>query len=235
MRKNLVGQRFGRLIAVESVGYCGRNIKWKCVCDCGNETTVSSSHLGTKNPTRSCGCLHTKTSLIGQRFGKLVVFGKHTSKNKWYELRWLCKCDCGKESIVSTHALRQGVGSCGCSRIILPKGVRSMHKAFQTYKDRARIKGYEFLLGKADFERLTQNACFYCGALPSNRARTFNFNGDYIYNGIDRMDNTRGYVLDNCVSCCFFCNRAKGTKSQQEFYLWITSVYMIIKGEINDI
>lgn len=60
---NLSGVRFGKLVAIEP---CGRsadgNVIWKCKCDCGNTTTVSSNNLRTGH-TRSCGCL-AKESLV---------------------------------------------------------------------------------------------------------------------------------------------------------------------------
>jgi hypothetical protein len=38
-----------------------------------------------------------------------------------------------------------------------------------------------------------------------------------LYNGIDRIDNARGYERDNIVPCCKFCNRAKSAMPQKEF------------------
>ena len=54
--------------------------------------------------------------LTGKRFGKLTVIKKH-NQDKWGCWNWLCKCDCGKESIVSGGHLRgMKTKSCGCSR-----------------------------------------------------------------------------------------------------------------------
>ena len=59
----LIGERFGRLVVVECAGQrrlpCGTSYTaWRCKCDCGNETIVSTSCLTReKNNTRSCGCL----------------------------------------------------------------------------------------------------------------------------------------------------------------------------------
>lgn len=53
--KNLVGQSFGRLFVIERNGRKGNKALWKCRCDCGNETNVTSSDLVTGN-TQSCGC-----------------------------------------------------------------------------------------------------------------------------------------------------------------------------------
>lgn len=60
LRIDLRGRRFHRLVAVEDVGknrHGGR--RWRCLCDCGNETTVSAGVLLQGDNTRSCGCLKT--------------------------------------------------------------------------------------------------------------------------------------------------------------------------------
>lgn len=54
---DLCGQRFGRLLALEQVPATKRGAIWRCRCDCGNEKTVASYKLRTKN-TSSCGCYH---------------------------------------------------------------------------------------------------------------------------------------------------------------------------------
>ena len=51
--------------------------------------------------------------LITQRFGRLTVF-KRAESGKW-GARWLCKCDCGKLTTVSSASLIKGnTKSCGC-------------------------------------------------------------------------------------------------------------------------
>lgn len=74
--KDRVGQRFGRLIVIEFSHITenkSRNAYWKCFCDCGNETIVSSSHLG--RGTNSCGCIARENS--AKRIKKLHTLGKH--------------------------------------------------------------------------------------------------------------------------------------------------------------
>lgn len=54
------------------------------------------------------------TDLSGQRFGKLTVIRFHETRNK--HPYYLCKCDCGNETIVRGGALKQGeTTSCGCT------------------------------------------------------------------------------------------------------------------------
>lgn len=50
-RKQLKGKRFGKLTAVEYIGYS----QWRCVCDCGNEK-VATTHALTTGVTAHCGC-----------------------------------------------------------------------------------------------------------------------------------------------------------------------------------
>jgi len=54
----LEGQRFDRLVVVERTGSDKhKQAMWRCRCDCGNESIVSTNKLRKQN-TRSCGCLH---------------------------------------------------------------------------------------------------------------------------------------------------------------------------------
>ena len=43
--------------------------------------------------------------------------------------------------------------------------------------------------------------CHYCGVVEDRGVAEFN--------GVDRFTNTKGFVLDNCVSCCTMCNTMK--------------------------
>ena len=54
-----------------------------------------------------------KLDLTGQRFGSLTVL--HPAANIGKKTAWVCRCDCGKETIAKTHHLRCGhTKSCGC-------------------------------------------------------------------------------------------------------------------------
>ena len=119
--KDLTGMRFGKLIVIERKGSnkYGRAL-WLCKCDCGNEKIQSSRDLLGGHAT-SCGCSKkerikdlTFEDLIGQRFGRLIVIRQEgRTKNK--QVKWLCKCDCGNEAVVTTSHLKLGhIKSCGC-------------------------------------------------------------------------------------------------------------------------
>lgn len=63
--KNISGQRFGRLIVLESTNDRKPNgsIVWRCLCDCGNITLSISSELKRGNK-KSCGCLSKEVAAI---------------------------------------------------------------------------------------------------------------------------------------------------------------------------
>jgi hypothetical protein len=59
---NLLGKRFGRLLILKRVyNEKGKDTKWLCKCDCGNEITTSSTLLR-DGRTKSCGCLRNEVS-----------------------------------------------------------------------------------------------------------------------------------------------------------------------------
>jgi len=55
-------------------------------------------------------------NLIGERFGRLLVI-QVAGRNKYGQIKWLCKCDCGNTKAVFGSDLKRGkVKSCGCLR-----------------------------------------------------------------------------------------------------------------------
>ncbi len=115
--KDISNLKFGMLTAVSLVNglTADRCVRWKCVCDCGNELVVKSSSLRSGN-TKSCGCNYRK-DLTGKRFGRLIV--EKYLDAYWHGSRlWQLKCDCGKITKATGNHLKQGdVKSCGCLRL----------------------------------------------------------------------------------------------------------------------
>jgi len=59
---DVMGHRFGRLIAIRKITPPGTRSKWECRCDCGAITIAALSHLR-GGQTRSCGCLRREVSV----------------------------------------------------------------------------------------------------------------------------------------------------------------------------
>ena len=56
--------------------------------------------------------------LTGQKFNRLTVI-KRSNKNKNKKVYWLCKCECGNLTVVSSDKLKGGITkSCGCLQIL---------------------------------------------------------------------------------------------------------------------
>lgn len=166
--------------------------------------------------------------ITGQRFGRLKVIGRRYLNTKDRHTRWLCKCECGIERIVDKSSLISGkTRSCGCLRKgragkpRLGYGVANMRRTIEGYKRHAKKRGLEWSLTEERFKEIAQKDCYYCGAKPNNIRKAHGYNGDYIYNGIDRVDNIKGYIIDNIVPCCKTCNLAKNNLTLQEFKDWI--------------
>lgn len=71
--KNITAQRFGRLIASGPIGKNKHNkMIWLCQCDCGNTTTVLTSHLLSGN-TASCGC-HGRTLAFTHKMSYAAIY-----------------------------------------------------------------------------------------------------------------------------------------------------------------
>ncbi len=52
----MIGKRFGRLVVSSRAGSTAHGKKlWLCICDCGNQSHVTTGHLNSKT-TVSCGC-----------------------------------------------------------------------------------------------------------------------------------------------------------------------------------
>lgn len=174
--------------------------------------------------------------LTGQKFGKLTVI-KRENNNKYGSATWMCKCDCGNETIVmGSNLKRKEIISCGCypkGVVPFPNGEADAHKLFRDYKFKAKNKDIPFELSLEEFLKLTSGNCFYCGAKPSQikkSGRTKN-SDSYIYNGIDRINSNEGYTKENTVTCCWKCNRAKSTMMQKDFFEWVNNIYKNLRNK----
>jgi len=165
---------------------------------------------------------------------KVVGFSHYQLRPKGGRVQiWQTQClKCSQIRFMQPSNLRKTT-SCLCQSekrlALLHKGNVKDDIAFKyvlnDYKHSAKKRGIRFSLEESDFRRLTQQPCFYCGVAPSkvkdrNGSHVFK-RSKFVYNGIDRVNNTKDYNFQNCVSCCRDCNIAKGTRTIEEFFAWI--------------
>lgn len=243
-QEDITGQKFGRLTAIKKTNISGERSKFLCKCDCGGEKECRTVRL--KNgEIRSCGCLQKETrelqtkDITGQTFGRLFVLKRNghleRMNGKTKVSAYLCQCICGKTKTISGSDLRSGhTTSCGCGRAVDDPRVNS---AKQIYK-----RGYND--GNLTFEQfmeLTQQNCYYCNATPTNNhndfkigaAVTSQLNGNFNYNGLDRVNSNLVHDFENLVPCCKVCNKAKGERSFDDFKNHIIKSYNHMKSDSN--
>ena len=75
-----------------------------------------------------------KLDLTGQRYGKLTVLSP--AQNIGQRTAWLCRCDCGKDTVAATVRLRNGrQTSCGCDQAHFGEPPAAIGRASLTYVD----------------------------------------------------------------------------------------------------
>ena len=176
-------------------------------------------------------------NLKGKIFGYLTVIKRtYSFSEKSTYAYWLCKCKCGNKVIRTSNTLVMGnTKSCGCLKIEKIKhtgflnrnmsGVTPFNILYQRYKNNAKSRRLIFRLTKSEFKKLINRPCFYCQQPPSKIIHNYKRPKDFIkYNGIDRKNNTVGYIKNNCVTCCIFCNRAKYNCTLKEFTTWLKNI-----------
>jgi 5-methylcytosine-specific restriction endonuclease McrA len=135
--------------------------------------------------------------------------------------------------MTATRIMNKSSFSCGC---LNPAGGKKTHATPQVVNE--LIGWYIYGASQRDLVfALTHEQCFalfvrkctYCGILPYTVKK--HKLGAFLYNGIDRVDNQKGYTLENSVPCCKTCNLAKHKLSLSEFKAWIQRIAYHNYGE----
>jgi len=175
---------------------------------------------------------------IGDIFNHWTVISRANNK-KDGSTNWNCKCICGTLKVVSSSSLRDGASkSCGCLQKATMQAKRSdeslLKKHYRSYKSGANYKwrNYEFRITYEEFKKLAMSSCYYCGQAPSDKRHHYHKTKGkmedifILVNGVDRVDNTKGYTIDNSVSCCGMCNQMKLDYSLDDFLTKIKQIYL---------
>lgn len=235
-RIDLVGKVFGCLTVVskaETVMYKNSyKGMWNVRCECGEKHVITSQSLR-KSSKKSCS---NKCPLSYNIMGSRLIDVCCSSCGDKYQVRqgsiWkgnrvgssrLCqKCLSKKGSDATKGAIAHNR---------LPDGQAAFNSLFMSYKRNAeKHRGINFSLSKDEFKELTSLECVYCGAAPSTYRAPESLrwkgknSGFYIYNGIDRIDSSKGYETNNVVPCCPTCNYMKSDMSVDNFYSHIKKV-----------
>jgi len=181
----------------------------------------------------------SKINLINKNFGRLKIIDVSPSKRN---LRgdsivfWKCECICG--NIIETRSqnlLNDSTKSCGCLQIETARnqgknnfkgpGIAGINSLFKKYQRSAKRRQLKFELSKEEFKSYLFQNCYYCGSGFKSIWRRKEVNQKLEYNGLDRIDSNQGYIKNNIVSCCKFCNKAKSDLPKIEFLNLIKNIY----------
>ena len=146
--------------------------------------------------------------LTGQRFGKLTVIERaenHVQPSGKQYVQWLCKCDCGNETIIRGANLKKGhTKSCGClqKEKVTTHGLKKS-KLYVVWRD---IKLRCFNPNSMGFKNYGAKGVVMCDEWKNDFKAFYDWS---ILNGynpdakrgectIDRIDNSKGYCSENC-------------------------------------
>lgn len=225
------GDKFGHLTVIKFDKTMSRGKYFIFKCDCGVEKSIYYAHV-TRGRTSSCGCKQkfNPDKYIGRQYGSWVV--KEFVETKGRMHRFVLQCKCETTSNYSIENLKQGYirESCGCT---IERGtwarksneVVSVNSIISKYRISARRRNLEFALDKELFSSLIEQNCHYCGAEPGNTYKHDVEPYTKKYNGIDRVDNSKGYLPNNVVPCCKHCNWMKRDFNKDDFLSHIGRIY----------
>lgn len=159
----------------------------------------------------------------GQRFGRLTALERRPPKNG--SVSWLCKCDCGKEVVVDSSNLKQGITrSCGCLRVDAhaKHGHASRSGQSPTWRTWAEMKArcgnkkapYYARYGGRGI-RVCERWMTYASFLADMGERPS------IKHSIDRLDVNGNYEPGNCR----WANSTEQSRNKRN------TVYVLFKGE----
>lgn len=225
-----VGKTFGKLVIVGQTGHGG----FVCRCDCGKEVVRYASNL-LRGRARSCGCSrYASEATVAKAFASKkdtsLTFIGLDPNFEGTSRKWLARCKCGKViSLLRTDLMKYK--SCGCERLSRSAAARKkpdagMRELHTSYRNSAKNRGLSFELDFETFKEMTQRPCYYCGIDPCRSKKRVT------YNGIDRRDNSLGYVSGNLVTCCTACNYAKRDMSEADFLCWIQRAFLHLNLEV---
>jgi hypothetical protein len=175
-------------------------------------------------------------TIVDQKFGKLLILNEYVKRSdNGRSVRYVeAKCDCGNiKEIRKEKVVRGMTKSCGCLQYQMrkslgikrrkPYGISAFNECYAAYRKSAEIRGYDFKLDKEEFEKIITLLCIYCGeSFTQEKKASCKNSGSFKYTGIDRYDNSKGYVLDNCVPCCKICNQIKSCMTPDELETRLT-------------
>lgn len=175
---------------------------------------------------------------VGLKFNYLTVVKREFGHKR---ATYVCECVCGKiKKIRKDHLVGNKIQSCGCKAGYLMKekfkkigyisplyrkdNYAARTKIFSRYKRDAAERGMLFTVSFETFIEIALADCFYCGKSADKLSKVNASRSQIYYTGVDRKDNSIGYVDDNLISCCTQCNMIKGSSISFEEMIQVSNL-----------
>ena len=202
----MVGMRFGALTVIRfGKGKC------LCRCDCGEDVEVWRTNLIQGKKTH-CGCQkYADRDLTGRRFTRWLVLSRFKGSCE----RWVCRCDCGNEGVVSSTNLRKRRSrSCGCHHRERAKKAGEKNRKFSVEHSLSRgarpnVSSWRRLVIQRDGGR-----CRICG---SSEEISVHHKDGWFVSPPRRMDVGNGVSLCRHHHSDFHRRYGKGNTTQEQW------------------
>ena len=143
--------------------------------------------------------------LTGQRFGRLTVICRadnYIKPNGHKESEWLCKCECGKKSVITRTNLKRA-RSCGCSqgKYIYSSKVTHGQSDSRLYRIWQNMKNRCYNHNVDRYDRYGGRGITVCDEWRNNFQAFYDWamiNGYSDSLSIDRINIDGNYTPDNC-------------------------------------
>lgn len=175
---------------------------------------------------------------VGNAYGQVTVIARLAGQKRNVRVQ----CICGQKFDTYTYNLTNGttIRCRGCANAarrgrpnlanrIDPKQ-RTINDLWNRVKKNLRAKPGSTLT-KEQWFNIVITDCAYCGRPPSNLMRAVVDHAfDFMYNGVDRIDSSLPYVIENVQAACWPCNRMKGNMSHDEFLTHVELIQNYCSG-----
>ena len=219
--KNLIGQRFGKLVVTGISGKKGG--RRECLCDCGEIIVLVKSILTKIDGRKSCGCSRRKAqpleNYIGNKYGHLTIMSVTRDANnvKFFTT----KCDCGYINDRNRNITDLINGR--TKRCIKCKGLHLSDIYFTGIGDLSRtyfsmIKNIDFNITIEDMWEKYENQNGICNLSGQDLILDRSYgNKNKQTASIDRIDSGKTYTVDNIQWIHKHINCIKGSLNEDEF------------------
>lgn len=179
-----------------------------------------------------------KPLYAGQKFGRLTIIGKDTEKSvEKLKPYYFVKCDCGSpiKSVMKSTLMdkRHPLQSCGClvkekAGYVEDRALALKKLIYGKTKDR-HIKDLKCdengFINFDDYVKKIDEPCYYCGVVKDSFLKDRKTGFLLYYNGLDRIDSSKGYTNENTVPACKWCNISKSQMTTTEFKEFIIRLH----------